>query len=61
MGYTHGTGNLPSHRLPWGSLTVVIGYDDLYQLHSRWFRLSVKTPDATHYAGMALNRAGYAC
>jgi hypothetical protein len=27
-------------------------------LHSRWFRLSVETFDALHYAGMALFKIG---
>jgi hypothetical protein len=34
------------------------GHDPLYQLHSRWFRLSVETFDALHYAGMALFKIG---
>ena len=28
-------------------------HDWMYRLHSRWFRLSVETFDAIHYAGMA--------
>jgi hypothetical protein len=36
----------------------VLGHDPLYQLHSRWFRLSIETFDAIHYAGMALFKIG---
>ena len=28
-------------------------HDWMYRLHRRWFRLSVETFDAIHYAGMA--------
>ncbi|GAB6046671.1 hypothetical protein JCM19379_04940 [Methyloparacoccus murrellii] len=34
------------------------GHDTLYHLHRRWFRLSVATFDAIHYAGMALFKIG---
>lgn len=36
----------------------VFGHDTLFQLHSRWFRISVQTFDAIHYAGMALYKIG---
>ena len=31
----------------------VLAHEWMYRLHSRWFRLSVETFDAIHYAGMA--------
>ena len=34
------------------------GHDPLHQLNSRWFRLSIETFDAIHYAGMALFKIG---
>lgn len=33
-------------------------HDWLYQLHSKWFRLSVETFDAIHYGAMALYKVG---
>jgi len=38
--------------------SFVFGHDTLFQLHRRWFRLSVETFDAIHYAGMALYKIG---
>lgn len=35
-----------------------VGHDALYQLHRRWFRVSMETFDAIHYAGMALYEIG---
>ncbi len=35
-----------------------IAHDWLYRLHSRWFKLSVETFDAIHYAGMATYKVG---
>jgi hypothetical protein len=32
---------------------IVYAHDWLYQLHSRWFTLSVERFDTIHYAGMA--------
>lgn len=29
-------------------------HDQLYLLHTRWFKLSVDTFDAIHYSGMAI-------
>ncbi|MFZ3183614.1 MAG: DUF6868 family protein [Pseudomonas sp.] len=38
---------------------VFVGaHDWLYRLHGRWFRLSVETFDALHYAGMAVYKIG---
>jgi hypothetical protein len=31
-----------------------LAHDLLYRFHSRWFKLSVETFDAIHYAGMAI-------
>jgi hypothetical protein len=33
-------------------------YDWLYRMHTRWFKLSVETFDAIHYAGMATYKLG---
>lgn len=33
-------------------------HDTVYRLHARWFRLSVETFDAIHYAAMALYKLG---
>jgi hypothetical protein len=32
---------------------IVYAHDWVYQLHSRWFTLSVERFDSIHYAGMA--------
>jgi hypothetical protein len=39
-------------------LLFVAGHDWIYQLHTRWFRLSAETFDAIHYAGMAVYKLG---
>lgn len=36
----------------------VFAYDWLYRMHTRWFKLSVETFDAIHYAGMATYKIG---
>jgi len=36
----------------------VVAHDWMYRFHSRWFRLSVDTFDAIHYAGMAAYKLG---
>ena len=36
----------------------VFTYDWLYRMHTRWFRLSVETFDAIHYAGMSVYKIG---
>ena len=33
-------------------------HDWLYRLHARWFKLSVETFDALHYAGMTIYKIG---
>jgi hypothetical protein len=35
-----------------------LAHEWLYQLHSRWFKLSAETFDALHYAGMAFYKIG---
>lgn len=37
---------------------LVCAHDCLYRLHSRWFRLSIETFDAIHYAGLAVYKIG---
>ncbi|MBT3235984.1 MAG: hypothetical protein HN353_08535 [Bdellovibrionales bacterium] len=39
--------------LLWWFLIVVLAHDFVYQMHSRWFKLSVEKFDSIHYAGMA--------
>ena len=36
----------------------VLAHDWMYRLHTRWFRLSIETFDALHYAGMSLYKIG---
>ena len=36
----------------------VCGHDWMYRLHSRWFKLSVETFDALHYAGLSIYKIG---
>lgn len=38
--------------------TFFWAHDWVYELHGRWFRLSIETFDAVHYAGMALYKIG---
>lgn len=38
----------------WWFLFFALAHDWMYRLHGRWFKLSVETFDALHYAGMAL-------
>lgn len=33
-------------------LFFVLGHDLMYQMHGRWFKLSVETFDTVHYAGI---------
>jgi hypothetical protein len=35
-----------------------LAHDWMYRLHSRWFRISVETFDALHYASMAFYKVG---
>jgi hypothetical protein len=36
----------------------VFAHDWMYGLHGRWFKLSVETFDAIHYAGLAVYKIG---
>jgi len=36
----------------------VSAHDWMYRLHTRWFKLSVETFDALHYAGLAIYKIG---
>jgi hypothetical protein len=33
-------------------------HDQIYRLHTRWFKLSFETFDAIHYCGMAIYKVG---
>lgn len=39
-------------------LLIVLAHDWVYQLHGKWFKLSVECFDAIHYAGMAFYKIG---
>ena len=39
-------------------LFFMLAHDGIYQLHGRWFPLSVELFDALHYGGMALYKIG---
>ena len=39
-------------------LFFMLAHDWIYQLHGKWFHLSVEQFDALHYAGMALYKIG---
>ena len=36
----------------------VFAHDWMYRLHTRWFKLSVETFDAMHYAGLSAYKIG---
>jgi hypothetical protein len=36
----------------------VYAHDWMYRLHARWFKLSVETFDAIHYAGLSIYKIG---
>jgi len=36
----------------------VYAHDWMYRLHTRWFKLSVETFDALHYAGLSIYKIG---
>ena len=36
----------------------IFAHDWMYGLHGRWFKLSVETFDAIHYAGLAVYKIG---
>ena len=39
--------------LLWWFLVFTLAHDLMYRFHGKWFKLSVGTFDAIHYAGMA--------
>jgi hypothetical protein len=36
----------------------IFAHDWMFRLHSRWFKLSVETFDAIHYAGLTVYKIG---
>lgn len=36
----------------------VFAHDWMYQIHGRWFKISLETFDAIHYAGLAVFKIG---
>jgi hypothetical protein len=36
----------------------VFAHDRMYGMHARWFKLSVETFDAIHYAGLSVYKIG---
>ena len=36
----------------------VYAHDWMYRMHTRWFKLSVETFDAAHYAGLSVYKIG---
>ncbi|MGA2370796.1 MAG: DUF6868 family protein [Candidatus Korobacteraceae bacterium] len=43
--------------LTWSGV-FIFAHDWMYRMHTRWFRLSVETFDAIHYAGLAVYKIG---
>ena len=43
--------------LTW-SMVFIFAHDWMYRFHSRWFKLSVETFDALHYACIAIYKIG---
>jgi hypothetical protein len=41
----------------WFSM-LILAHDWLYQAHAHWFRISVETFDALHYAGLSMYKIG---
>ena len=39
-------------------LMFTMAHDWIYRMHGRWFKLSMETFDAIHYAGMILFKLG---
>jgi hypothetical protein len=39
--------------LLWWFLFFMLAHDWIYQIHGKWFKLSIERFDAIHYAGMA--------
>lgn len=36
----------------------IFAHDELYRMHSRWFRLTAEAFDAVHYAGLGIYKIG---
>jgi hypothetical protein len=36
----------------------VLAHDRMYEIHTRWFNLSVETFDTVHYSGLAVYKVG---
>ena len=43
----------------WWAGFLMFAHDWVYQLHSRWFKLSVERFDSIHYAAMAFFKLGF--
>ena len=39
-------------------LVFKFAHDRIYDLHSRWFRISIETFDTVHYLGMSIYKIG---
>jgi hypothetical protein len=39
-------------------VVFVLAHGWMYELHSRWFRISIEQFDSIHYAGMAIYKVG---
>jgi len=39
-------------------VALTVAHDWLYQWHTSWFKLSVETFDALHYAGLSIYKVG---
>ena len=44
--------------LLWWLLFFTLAHDWIYRFHGKWFKISVETFDAIHYAGMAFFKIG---
>ena len=44
--------------LLWWYALFTLAHDWMYRFHGKWFKISVETFDAVHYAGMALFKIG---
>ena len=44
--------------LIWWSLFVVFAHDWTYQMHSKWFKISVEKFDSMHYSLMGMFKMG---
>lgn len=44
--------------LMWWAGFFILAHDFVYNLHTKWFKISVERFDAIHYAGMAIYKIG---